>query len=75
MGQVKNLVKYIVTVQCKDEEEKLRIGNQIHRQLMGNQDYIDSRIVLNIGEPNEVNLYIDDICGELPEIILFKKES
>lgn len=75
MGKIKNLVKYIVTVQCKDEEEKIRIGSQIHRQLIYNLDYIESRIDLDISEPNEVNLYIYDICGELPEITLFKKES
>ena len=40
------------------------IGNSIHQQLVGNQDYIDSRIVLNDsstrrdGTENEIHLII-----------------
>ena len=47
---------------------------KIHEQLVGNQDYINSNIVLNDsstrcdGTNNEVRVYIFDECKERPAI-------
>ena len=30
-----------VTIETKNDDEKMRIGSNIHEQLRGNQDYID----------------------------------
>ena len=60
-----------ITVDSKDEKE--RIGTRIHEQLIGNPDYIDSRIILNIDEDKDILLYIyDDECTDkIPAITLF----
>ena len=34
-------VKRIISIQCRDEEERLKVGNSIHEQLVGNRDYFD----------------------------------
>lgn len=50
-------------------KKKIRIGDKIHNQLVGNQDYVDCRIVLNIDEPYMVSLWIDNNCvNPIPEI-------
>lgn len=45
------------------------IGNLIHRQLAGNQDYIDSNIGISL-MPNCVLLWFDDCKGDIPDIVL-----
>lgn len=63
-------LKMHITIRTVDASEQTRIGNSIHHQLVGNQDYIDSNIVLNIDEPNEVNLYIFKECKNVPDIVI-----
>ena len=65
----KNL-KMHVTIRTTDEKEQERVGNSIHHQLMGNKDYIDSNIVLNIDVDNEVNLFIYKECENIPDIVI-----
>lgn len=63
-----------IIVKTKNKEEEMRIAEKIHYQLVGNQDYIDCGIVLNIsddrndGTKNEVHLYIFDDSKTDPEI-------
>lgn len=45
------------------------IGNSIHQQLVGNQDYIDSNIGICL-ETDHVLIWFDDCKGEVPDIIL-----
>lgn len=59
-----------VTIETKNDDEKMRIGSNIHEQLRGNQDYIDCLIILNIDEPNIVRLWVDKRCKEIPNITL-----
>lgn len=67
--------KYIVKISCYDKEEALKIGGQIHEQLVGNPDYINDNIVLNCTSAGcNVILFVDDV-DEIPEITLFKKEN
>lgn len=63
-------IKRQITIKVEDDKERLAIANSIHEQLVGNPDYIDSRIILNVGE--EVNLYIFDDCQEIPTIVLLQ---
>lgn len=64
-----------IIIKTQDNEEEYRIANKIHEQLAGNQDYIDSRIVLNMANDrldddtkNEVHLYIFNDSETDPEI-------
>ena len=46
----------------------VEIGNSIHQQLVGNQDYIDSNIGISL-EIDEVLIWFDNCKGEIPDII------
>ena len=63
-------LKKEIIITVKNEKEQMRIANSIHHQLVGNQDYIDSNIVLSIDENNTVRLYIFEECENEPDIIL-----
>ena len=64
------MLKEMITIVCKDEKEQERLGNHIHEQLRGNQDYINNNIVLNIDVKDTINLYIFDECEERPTITI-----
>lgn len=57
-----------------EEGKEFETMEKIHEQLVGNQDYINSNIVLNDsstrcdGTNNEVRVYIFDGCKERPAI-------
>lgn len=61
-------LKYKVTIEIDDPDERLAIGTAIHEQLRGRQDYIDSNIILNIDTDYAVELYVMSDCKELPKI-------
>ena len=42
-----NFIKKTIRVQCTSNEEMLKVEKLIHNQLIGNEDYINSRICLN----------------------------
>lgn len=63
-------LKMHISIKTINNEEKMRIGNSIHDQLVGNSDYIDSNIILNIDDENEVNLYIFKECENVPKITI-----
>lgn len=63
-------LKMEITIKVNDEKEQLRIGNSIHEQLVGNKDYIDSNIILNIDEENIIKIYIFNECESVPNIVL-----
>ena len=65
-----DIVKKHIKIKVNDDKEQLPIANSIHEQLVGNPDYIDNRIVLNIDVDGEVNLYIFDDCKEDPTIVI-----
>lgn len=52
-----------------DNDTIVKIGNSIHQQLAGNQDYIDSNIGISLTS-NEVIIWFDDCKGEIPDIVL-----
>lgn len=61
-------LKMKVTIETTDAKEQMKIGNFIHEQLRGNQDYIDSNIVLNIETKNTIKLYVFKECKNIPTI-------
>lgn len=69
-------LRRLIVVKTQSKEEELQIGEKIHNQLIGNQDYIDCRIVLNLssdrddGTENEVHLYIFNDSISDPEITI-----
>lgn len=63
-------LKMHIVIKTENEEEKMRIGNSIHEQLVGNKDYRKSNIVLNIDEVNEINLYVFKECKYIPVIAI-----
>ena len=66
-------VKKEIIVKLKSKEEMLDTALKIHRQLVGNEDYIESRIIVSM-EPedkdteNEVHVYIMNDSKTIPEI-------
>jgi len=65
-----NDIRMHIIIKTNSETEKLAVGEKLHQYLVGNKDYINNNIVLNIDSPNEVNLYIMQECISIPEIIL-----
>lgn len=61
-------IKRFIEITCLDDEDKMAIGKKFHDQLVGNQDYVDCSIILNIDEPNKVRLWIYDDVEDIPEI-------
>lgn len=71
-----NELKKLITIQTSDMEEMCEVRDKIYRQLAGNPDYIDNRIVLNgsddrrDGTENTVCVYIFKDCECIPEITI-----
>ena len=64
-------IRMQIKVTVNDDKEQLAIANAIHEQLVGNPDYINDRIVLNIDVDGETNLYFfDDMEGDIPTIVI-----
>ena len=64
-----------ITIIPKNEEDVYKIANRIHTQLVGNKDYINSNIVVNMGEESDlagkvINIFIMGTSGLLDEISL-----
>ena len=61
--------KRVITIRTSTEQEKLEVGTKIHNQLMGNDDYINTRILLNMdNNENIVTLTIFEDSKTVPEI-------
>lgn len=63
-----------IIIKTKSHEEEWEIAQKIHKQLKGNEDYIENRIILSMSKEipyeveNEVHLYIFDDAKTNPEI-------
>lgn len=64
------LFKKYIEIECSSNEEKVKIGELIHNQLKGNEDYINNNIILNIDEDSKVILVIFNECKEEPKILI-----
>lgn len=73
-------VKKTIVIKTKSQSTMMTISKMIHNQLVGKRDYIDSNIILSIGDgsnneipENEIHLYIFDNCKEdIPTIVIGK---
>lgn len=66
---MKNFKGEIIIKPIKNDNGTLvEIGNSIHRQLVDNQDYINSNIVLCL-RSDSIQIFIDDCKGEVPNIV------
>ena len=69
-------IRKTIIVKTRSKNEEYAMAEKIHNQLIGNNDYIDSRIVLNMsgdrkdGTENEVHLYIFENSQTDPVIII-----
>lgn len=71
MGRMKDSVKMELVYVADSEEECMKVGTSIHKQLVGNQDYIDNNILLNCTEgDNIVRLYVFRECENIPKITI-----
>ena len=67
-------LRKLIIIKTNSHEEEYKVAEKIHKQLVGNQDYIDCNIVLNMSSDradeteNEVHLYICDDAKTNPEI-------
>ena len=59
-----------ITIETSNEKEQEKVANGIHYQLVGNQDYIDNNIILNIDVKNKIRLYIFKECENVPDIVI-----
>ena len=66
--------KKTIEIECASNEEKMRVGESIHNQLVGNPDYINSNILLNVDEDCKVILVIFNECQNEPEILILVKK-
>lgn len=73
-SESEDMIRKQIIIKTKDPDMEGRVLNKIHNQLVGNQDYIGSRICLNRskdrndGTQNEVHLYIFEDSESDPEI-------
>lgn len=64
-------VKLYIRIETISKDECMRIGTLIHDQLRGNKDYVDSNIVLNCTDSdNVVRLYIFKECENVPSFTI-----
>lgn len=69
-------IRKTIIIKTRSKDEEYAVAEKIHNQLRGNNDYIDSRIVLNRsgdrkdGTENEVHLYIFEDSQTDPVIII-----
>lgn len=73
---MENEIKRMVIIKTQTKEEEFRIAEKIHNQLVGNSDYIESRICLNMSRDrddateNEIHLIIFNDSESDPEITI-----
>lgn len=65
-----------IIIKTETTELMTKVREDIHNQLVGNEDYINSRIILNgsddrlDGSSNEVHLYIFNNSNTSPKILI-----
>ena len=63
--------KLKLEIKTRSQEDCLLVGTKIHEQLVGNEDYINCHIVLNLDyKTNVVGLYIDKEVKEIPQLTI-----
>lgn len=67
-------IKRQYTIKCVDVKDADMVANRLHEQLRGNEDYINSNIVLSkaaiCNGQGRVDIYVFDECKTDPTITL-----
>lgn len=68
-------LKKTISIQTNSIEEMHKVRDALHSQLVGKDDYIESRVVLNCSEETQesgyiVNVFIFEDCVDVPELII-----
>lgn len=63
-------IKRMIIIKTQSREEEFRIAEKIHNQLVGNPDYIEDRICLNMSKDRD-----DDTENEVHLLIFTDAES
>lgn len=61
-------LKQKIIIEVADEKEQMKVGTFIHEQLVGNKDYINNNIILNIETENIIEVLIFEECTDVPVI-------
>ena len=69
-------LRKLIIIKTNSHEEEWEVAKKIHEQLVGNEDYIENRIILSMSTEipyeveNEVHLYIFEDSKSNPEITI-----
>lgn len=67
---MKNFKGEIIIIPRETDKQTIEeIGNSIHQQLVGNQDYIDSNIGIDLMSDSKILIWFDNCKGEIPDIV------
>lgn len=70
------MLKKEIRIKCISSEACEKTMRSIHEQLVGNEDYINSNIILNDSETrrdetvNEIHLLFFEECENVPSIVI-----
>lgn len=53
-----NEIWWECTLTCTNDDVKMQVGEAIHKQLAGNEDYVNNHIILNVDEPCKVKMWV-----------------
>lgn len=62
--------KRIITISVTTQEEACKIRDNIHKQLVGNQHYINNDIVLSDALPKTIRVFITSNVENIPKITI-----
>lgn len=64
-----------INIYTHSDEEKNVIGAALHNALVGNENYINNRVILNIDTPWTIYVYIYDDCTDIEGILKTIEEA
>lgn len=64
-----------ISIYTHSDEEKLSIGTALHKALVGNENYIHNRVILNIDTPWTIYVYIYNDCTDIEGILKTIEEA
>ena len=59
-----------IEIECSSNEEKEKLGEKIHDQLVGNEEYINNNIILDMTEDCKIHIIVFNECQNEPDIYI-----
>lgn len=76
MGRKRADIPLEIVIKTRNNEERNRLGENMHNLLAGNPDYIDNAIILNIDQDKRVRIWIfDEAKTEIRAVLNEKGEN